>query len=305
MSMPSSEISAKAVVGISEIHFLKWINGQEPTVNDNLFQSGGSHDWFSVATIKGSVTCSQDAQSVTKVAIDQSNMPIGISTEPGDFNVEAQFPSMITSALSKWLNKSSGNAISISDSNNNSRSGYGYDFNTTLTSVVMAIKTQTGDWIVFPNVKGDVAFGMEDNVWVLKFSGSVLGAENDSNKPVYVFADADANNIGLAVGAANLDFGTIVKDTTEKRSVNVKCPGCTADSLTITVTGAGLTTSPAGSIAKSAVTGQYAESGTSLQIIWAPTAAANDFSGSVVITHGTGTSAISKTINITGIATAQ
>ena len=191
--MKESVKSAKAVVGISEVHFLKWANGAEPTVDANLFVSSNTDaDWFSVATIKGSVTCAQDALSTTKVNIDQSNMPIGISTEPGDFNIEAQLPSMISSDLAKWLDKDA-TKITIEDGAGNQRDGYGYDFNAELIDTVLAIKSQTGDWFVFPNVKGDVAFGMEDNVWVLKFAGQVLGATKDGNKSVYVFADAHSS----------------------------------------------------------------------------------------------------------------
>lgn len=174
--------TAKAVVDIDEVHFLKHANG-EPEINDTLLST--SDDWFSVATLKGSVEVAQDALSLTKINIDQSDMPIGISTEPGDFNINFSMPSFETANLENWLTGKSSTKITL-----DGKEGYGYDFNAELHQMAMLIKTKTKETFIFPNIQGSVFLAMEDKVWLLKFSGMVLGASNEKNNDVYVLADA-------------------------------------------------------------------------------------------------------------------
>lgn len=176
--------TAKAVVDIDEVHFLKHTNG-EPEINDTLLTSSG--DWFSVATLKGSVEVTQDALSLTKINIDQSDMPIGISTEPGDFNINFSMPSFEVANLEKWLTGKSSTKITV-----DGKEGYGYDFNSELHQMAMVIKTKTKETFVFPNIQGSVYLAQEDKVWLLKFSGMVLGASNDKNNDVYIIADTAA-----------------------------------------------------------------------------------------------------------------
>lgn len=189
--------SAKAVVDIDEVHFLKHVNG-EPVISQNLLD-GLMEDgvtpltpgWFSTATLKGTVEVTQDPLSLTKINIDQSNMPIGISTEPGDFNVNFSMPSMVLDNLKLWLANNSededytplhiGNAY-----------GYGYDFNADLLEMVLAIKAKTGEWFIFPSIQGSVAMKQDNKVWVLAFSGQVLGATNDANMDVYILSGKGA-----------------------------------------------------------------------------------------------------------------
>lgn len=173
--------TAKAVADIDEVHFLKHPGGVEPIINDDLFASG---DWFSVATLKGSVSINQDAISLTKINIDQSDMPIGITTEPGDFNIEFNMPSLEQENLANWLDMGT-TKVKIGD-----KEGLGSDFNATLHQMVLAVKAKTGEWFVFPNIQGSVVMGMEDKVWVLKYSGAVLGASNEANNDVYILQKA-------------------------------------------------------------------------------------------------------------------
>lgn len=173
--------SAKAVVDIDEVHFLKHTSG-EPAINQALLEN--KQDWFSVATLKGSVECTQDALSLTKINIDQSGMPIGISTEPGDFNLSFSMPSLVKANLEKWLSGKSDTALTI-----DGKTGYGFDFNLDLHEMVCAIKTKTKEWFIFPNIQGSVCLAKEDTTWLLKFSGMVLGASNEGNNDVYILAD--------------------------------------------------------------------------------------------------------------------
>lgn len=174
--------NAKAVVDIDEVHLLKHTAG-EPTITQELLDS--TDGWFSTTTLKGSVEVTQDALSLTKINIDQSNMPIGISTEPGDFNISFQIPDWKSDSLKKWLAGGEGTALKLGE-----KQGYGFDFNSELTEAVLAIKSKTGEWFIFPNIQGSVAMQQADTTWVLGFNGMVLGATNEANNDVYVLADA-------------------------------------------------------------------------------------------------------------------
>lgn len=185
--------SAKAVVDIDEVHLYKHTSG-EPEITQALLDN--KQDWFSVATLKGSVEVTQDALSLTKINIDQSNMPIGISTEPGDFNINFSMPAMVLSNLKNWMANNSEDS-SYTKLKLGNKEGYGYDFNAELTEAVLAIKAKTGEWFVFPNIQGSVFMKQEDKVWVLGFSGMVLGASNEKNNDVYILGE---NATAPAVG---------------------------------------------------------------------------------------------------------
>lgn len=185
--------SAKAVVDIDEVHLYKHTSG-EPEITQTLLDN--KQDWFSVATLKGSVEVTQDALSLTKINIDQSNMPIGISTEPGDFNINFSMPAMVLSNLKNWMANNSEDS-SYTKLKLGNKEGYGYDFNAELTEAVLAIKAKTGEWFVFPNIQGSVFMKQEDKVWVLGFSGMVLGASNEKNNDVYILGE---NATATAVG---------------------------------------------------------------------------------------------------------
>ena len=185
--------SAKAVVDIDEVHLYKHTSG-EPEITQTLLDN--KQDWFSVATLKGSVEVTQDALSLTKINIDQSNMPIGISTEPGDFNINFSMPAMVLSNLKNWMANNSEDS-SYTKLKLGNKEGYGYDFNAELTEAVLAIKAKTGEWFVFPNIQGSVFMKQEDKVWVLGFSGMVLGASNEKNNDIYILGEnATAPGVG-------------------------------------------------------------------------------------------------------------
>ncbi len=172
---------AKAVIGIDEVHLLKHTNG-EPEINDTLISQ--SADWFSVATIKGSLEVAQDQLSKTMVHIDQSSVPIGISVEAGDFNISFNMPALVSSNLSTWLHGQSSTKLT-----HNNKEGYGYDFTEELDNMVLALVAKTGETFIFPNIQGAVTMALVDDVWVLQYSGAVLNATNDANKSVYILAD--------------------------------------------------------------------------------------------------------------------
>lgn len=177
--------TAKAVVDIDEVHFLKHTNG-EPAITQEVLDD--TKNWYSVATLKGSVEVTQDALSLTKINIDQSNMPIGISTEPGDFNINFSMPSVVLANLKNWMDNNSEDS-SYTKLKMGNKEGYGYNFNAELTEAALAIKTKTGEWFVFPNIQGSVFMKQEDKVWVIGFTGMVLGASNTANSDVYILSE--------------------------------------------------------------------------------------------------------------------
>lgn len=175
--------NAKAVVDIDEVHMLKHVNGVEPEITSELLAKGEDEGWFSTTTIKGTVEVTQDALSLTKINIDQSNMPIGISTEPGDFNVSFKMPDWKAEALKNWMTANS-TKVTL-----DGMEGYGYKFNSELTQAVLAIKAKTGEWFIFPNIQGSVSMMQEDKTFVLGFQGMVLGATNENNEDVYILSE--------------------------------------------------------------------------------------------------------------------
>ncbi len=173
---------AKAVIGIDQVHLLKHTNG-EPEITEALLNQ--TTDWFSVATLKGSLEVAQDQLSKTMVHIDQSSMPIGISVEAGDFNISFNMPSLVSSNLSTWLHGKGATKLT-----NNNKEGYGYDFTEELDDMVLVLVTKTGETFIFPNIQGAVTMALVDDVWVLQYSGAVLNATNEANKSVYILADS-------------------------------------------------------------------------------------------------------------------
>lgn len=177
--------SAKAVVDIDEVHFYKHTNG-EPEITQALLTN--EHGWFSVTTVKGSVEITQDALSLTKINIDQSNMPIGISFEPGDFNINLSMPDLKSDNLILWMTNNSEDS-SYTKLKLGNKEGYGYDFNAELTEAVLVVRAKTGEYFIFPNIQGSVFMKQDDKVWVIGFSGMVLGASNEKNNDVYILSD--------------------------------------------------------------------------------------------------------------------
>lgn len=181
--------SAKAVVELDEVHFIdRDVAGiNEPEITQELLDS--PENWFSVTTIKASLEVTQDPTSLTKINIDQTDVPIGITTEPGDFNINFNMPDLTDDNLAHWLNKH-GDAPKVLKMGNSW--GYGYDFRAQLFNLTAALKTKSGEWFIFPNVTGSVHMMQDSNVWLLGFNGQVLAATNKANANVYFLTNHGA-----------------------------------------------------------------------------------------------------------------
>lgn len=190
-AMTSANVtSGRAVADIKALYFLKHVNGAEPTVNADLMAQAG---WFAVATIRGSVNITQEAVQTEKINIDQSNMPIGITTEPGDFTFEAVLASLAADDLGKWFTKDS-TALEFKTAGSKpvTLKGYGYTIDGELVQCAVLVETRTGDGFLFPNCQVSAAINKDDKVFGINISGMVLGSNNAANKDVYILTDHTA-----------------------------------------------------------------------------------------------------------------
>lgn len=196
MSLAANKTTGKAVADIKAVYFRKFVNGVEPTVSKTELESA---DWFPVATIRGSVNVSQEAVSIEKINIDQSNMPIGITTEPGDFSFEATLASLESTDLQKWFGTGTALAQIKGSDGTTEYSGMGYENAGDVIECSAFIETRTGDAFIFPHVMLSAALNKDDKVFGLNISGQVLATTNSSNKSIYILADHSASGGGASV----------------------------------------------------------------------------------------------------------
>lgn len=178
MALAPNKTTGKAVADIKALYFYKHTAG-EPVITSVL----ESTDWFPVLTLRGTVTCSQDAPSIEKINVDQFDAAIGISVEAGDFNFEAQLPSLAKSDIEKWL----GNGVTeesgaIIDGNQ----VIGLNLDGSLYDVSVLIKTRTNASIIFSRAQVSFSFSKEDKVFLFRVSGQVLAPTNSANKMIYL-----------------------------------------------------------------------------------------------------------------------
>lgn len=190
--------SASAVTEIDAVYFYNFDsnNGEEPVINADWIEDA---DLFPVATLKGSVEINQDDITINKINIDQSNVPIGITTEPGDFNFSGNMPSMLADDLAKFLTKGD-DLVNIDN-----KAGYGYTLDGKILEMAVVVRMKSGDYLIFPRTNVTCTLKMEDNVMLLHFAGQVLGATNPANKDVYILADPS----GAKAALKTINFGVI------------------------------------------------------------------------------------------------
>lgn len=185
MALQSNKTTGKAVADIRALYFYSHESG-EPLITDTL-TSPNDANWFPVLTLRGTVTSSQDAPSVEKINVDQFDAAIGISTEAGDFNFEAQLPSLAKADIEKWL----GTDLEITDSSGDpievdGNELIGFNLDGKLFDMSAMIKTRTGATIIFSRVQVSFSFTKEDKVFVFRVSGQVLAPTNDKNRMIYL-----------------------------------------------------------------------------------------------------------------------
>lgn len=186
MALAQNKTTGKAVADIKALYFYNHANGGEPTINGTTLEST---NWFPVLTLRGTVTASQDAPSIEKINVDQFDAAIGISTEAGDFNFEAQLPSMNYADVAEWLGASKIQEVlgtGTSPFTVDNKQLLGFDLDGSLYDMSVLVKTRTNDVIIFPRVQVAFSFSKEDKVFLFRVSGQVLAPTNQANKMIYI-----------------------------------------------------------------------------------------------------------------------
>jgi hypothetical protein len=186
MALAQNKTTGKAVADIKALYFYNHANGGEPTINGSTLEST---DWFPVLTLRGTVTASQDAPSIEKINVDQFDAAIGISTEAGDFNFEAQLPSMNYADVAEWLGANKIQEVlgtGTSPLTVDGKQLLGFDLDGSLYDMSVLIKTRTNDIIIFPRVQVSFSFSKEDKVFLFRVTGQVLAPTNQANKMIYI-----------------------------------------------------------------------------------------------------------------------
>lgn len=191
MALQQNKTAGKAVADIRALYFYNHANG-EPLITDTL-TSPGDADWFPVLTLRGTVTSSQDVPSIEKINVDQFDAAIGISTEAGDFNFEAQLPSLAKADIEKWL----GTGLGITDADGqpitvDGNELIGFNLDGKLFDMSAMIKTRTGATIIFTRVQVSFSFSKEDKVFIFRVSGQVLAPTREENKMIYLATEPKA-----------------------------------------------------------------------------------------------------------------
>lgn len=206
MALQPNLKNGKAVADIQAVYFLKHDAGVEPAMMTMI----DSPDWFPVLTLRGTVTVGQDATSIEKILVDQFDAPIGITTEPGDFNFEALLPSMAKGKILEWLEDDA--EVQLDDNGNpitiDGREIIGMDLYGKIYEVSVLIKTRTGATIIFSNAQVTLSFTKEDKVFVFRLNGQVLAPANEDNYMVYIASEAPATGSGSTGGGTTGGSGT-------------------------------------------------------------------------------------------------
>lgn len=186
MALAQNRTTGKAVADIKALYFYNHANGGEPVIGKEALESD---NWFPALTLRGTVTASQDAPSIEKINVDQFDAAIGISTEAGDFNFEAQLPSLTYADIAKWVGANAISEVYSSGTTPYTIDGkevLGFNLDGSLYDMAVMIKTRTNDVIIFPRVQVSFSFSKEDKVFLFRVTGQVLAPSNSANKMIYL-----------------------------------------------------------------------------------------------------------------------
>lgn len=211
MALAENKKTGKAIADVKALYFLKHENDEEPVILENL----DSSDWFPVLSLKGTVNASQDAPSIEKILVDQFDAPIGITTEPGDFNFEAQLPSLAKADIANWLEIGTGSGkLHETGASIDGREVIGFNLDGKTINVSVLIKTGTGACIIFSNAQVVLTFSKEDKVFLFRVSGQVLAPENENNDMIYLATEKMVAVTGVTISGEGVSEGalTLPKD---------------------------------------------------------------------------------------------
>lgn len=194
-TLPANKKTGKAVADIKAVYLLKHTNG-EPEILKQLQSS----DWFPILTLRGSVTASQDAPSLSEIHVDQFDPPIGMTSEPGAFTFEAKLPSMLKDDIAEFLGEynASTNPSGVQDAVENvseavtvdNRKVFGFSLDGTIYDMSVMIQTRSGQIIIFSHAQITLTFGQDDKTFVFSLNGQILAPENEKNQMLYLATSA-------------------------------------------------------------------------------------------------------------------
>lgn len=191
-----NKTNGKAVADIKAVFLYKHENGLEPIVNKDLLTSA---NWFAALTLRSSVTAGQDTPSMEKINVDQFNQPIGLTTEPGDFNFECNCPSFVKEDLEAFLGQGALKPVTEPGAEEgddpipvtiNGKSIYGFNLEGDIMSMCVMLVTRTNDIILFPNVELALTFMQDGKTFGFKAAGQVMASTRKENSFIYIAHEA-------------------------------------------------------------------------------------------------------------------
>lgn len=208
INLGARKTTGRARADVKDLYIKLYTNGEEPMfgtagkgmLDTTVWSAEHPNGWFPILSLRGTVTASQDAPSLEKINVDQFDAPIGVLSEPGDFNFSVKLPSFDKNDLLKWLGSydAANNVSGIKDINETfkGKKMYGFDLDGTLYDCAVVIVTRTNDVIAYSHVKLTVTFSQEDKVFVFSLDGQVVAPELTDNKLIYT---SEVVNAGAAV----------------------------------------------------------------------------------------------------------
>lgn len=197
IDLGARKTTGRARADVKDLYIKLHTNGEEPMfgtagkgmLDTTAWSTEHPNGWFPILSLRGTVTASQDAPSLEKINVDQFDAPIGVLSEPGDFNFSVKLPSFDKNDLLKWLGAydAANNSAGIKDIDEvfKGKKMYGFDLDGTLYDCSVVIVTRTNDAIAYSHVKLTITFSQEDKVFVFSLDGQVVAPELPENKLIY------------------------------------------------------------------------------------------------------------------------
>lgn len=206
MALQPNKTTGKAIADVKALYFLKHEAGEEPVILNVL----DSEAWFPVLSLKGTVTASQDAPSIEKILVDQFDAPIGMTTEPGDFNFEVQLPSLAKADIANWL----GEGLHETGESIDGLEVLGFNLDGKIIEASVLIKTGTGASIIFSRAQIVLTFSKEEKVFLFRASGQVMAPSNESNDMIYIATEkAPVAVSGITLNKSTLSLAKDAEET--------------------------------------------------------------------------------------------
>lgn len=169
----------KAIADVRGLWVLHHGENEEPA----FAQLAKSADWKSLFTLRGSVNINQDNPTLDKILVDQFDTPVAITSEPGDFTIEANLPSFALNDLKAIFND---DTLAYEATDLDGLGAVGLNIDGKMYDASFLVKTATGHLILFSHVQFTLSFAKDDKTFYVRLNGSVVAPTNASNKTMYI-----------------------------------------------------------------------------------------------------------------------